>query len=49
MGLMIEMHAEDEQEMTGLLKGLGWRLAARFDERDGQSMGDIAYGRFERG
>ena len=48
-GLIVEMHADTEAEITALLGQAGLRLAARFDERNGQSIGDIAYGRFERG
>ncbi len=48
-GLIVEMHAEQEAEMTALLTANGLRLAERFDERDGKPLGGIAYGRFERG
>ena len=48
-GLVIEMHEKFEEEMAKLLAKAGWNLAARFDEREGKSMGPVAYGRFERG
>lgn len=47
-GLLIEMAPAVEGAITELVQAAGLKLAARFDERNGQPIG-VAYGRFERG
>ena len=46
--IIIEMRLDLEEDMTKFLSARGWALAERFDERGGQKIGDICYGRFER-
>lgn len=47
-GLLIEMRLDLEEQIVGFLKEHGWQMAERFDEREGQKIGNICYSRFVR-
>jgi FkbM family methyltransferase len=47
-GILIEMQDAQEPEITKLLAAAGWKLAERFNERNGQPIPGLAYGRFAR-
>lgn len=47
-GIMLEMQLEQEPELVKALAGHGWKVAARYDHRDGQEIAGVAYARFER-
>lgn len=46
--LILEMPLKTERLLTGWLAERGWERTARYDERGGQRIGDICYGRFAR-
>lgn len=46
--IMVELAQADEAALVEQLQGLGWTLAERYHERDGHSMGPMAYGLFTR-
>lgn len=47
-GIMLEMPLADEAALTAWLAQRGYQLAERFDQRNGQTIGNICYGRFAR-
>ena len=47
--IILEMQASDEAALVAQLDALGWRMTERYSEREGKSMGHIAYGLFTRG
>ncbi len=47
-GIMLEMQLDQEPELIRVLAAHGWKVAARYDQRDGQSIAGVAYARFER-
>lgn len=48
-GLIVEMHGPHEPGIIELLTAAGFRLTERYNERNGEPIPDMAYGRFERG
>ena len=48
-GVLLEYRLADEEATREFFGQQGWQQVEKFDQRDGKSMGPIAYGLFQRG